>query len=81
MILNIILVIILCKLSIDLFIQREGMDIEPPSLNIRDCDYDVNIIFPYYDISHNIHTDRNNFIYHSYQNIKKYASKPCVPRK
>jgi hypothetical protein len=80
MILNIILMVVFLKLTIDLFRQREGMDLELPVLNIKDCDYDINIIFPYYDISANLYTDKSDFMYHNYQNILNYASRPCDAR-
>ena len=80
MILNIILMVVFLKLMVDLLRQREGMDLELPVLNIKDCDYDINIIFPYYDISANLYTDKKDFMYHNYQNIMNYASIPCVPK-
>jgi hypothetical protein len=62
----------------DLFNLREGMvDLELPVLNIGECKYDANLIFPYYDVTKKEYTNQNNFMYHNFQNILKYASKPC----
>jgi 5-methylthioribose kinase len=69
-------VIIFVKLGIDLFLsfdKREGMDLEMPVLNIKLCDYKVNLVFPYYDVDRKVYTDKNNFIYNNYQNILLYA--------
>ena len=83
MILNIILMVVFLKLMVDLFrqrqTQREGMDLELPVLNIKECDYDINIVFPYYDEANNLYTDKSDFMYNNYQNILKYASNPCLP--
>lgn len=81
MLLNIILMIVFVKLFLEVLWFKEGMDLELPSLNIKDCDYDVNIIFPYYDTINNIYTNQNNFIHSSYRNIKMYAETPCEPKK
>ena len=81
MILNIILLILFLKITVDLFFTREGMvDLDLPVLNIPDCDYDVNLIFPFYDGNKNIYTNQNNFMYYNYKNILNYANKPCMPK-
>jgi hypothetical protein len=81
MLLNIILMIVFVKLFLEILWVKEGMDLELPTLNIKDCDYDVNIIFPFYDVANKIYTNQNNFIHSSYQNIKTYAGTPCEPKK
>jgi len=81
MLLNIILLILILKITVDLFFTREGMvDLELPVLNIADCDYDVNLIFPFYDEKQRIYTNQNNFMYYNFQNILNYANKPCIPK-
>lgn len=77
MILNIILMVVFIKILMDLLTVKEGLDLQLPDLNIKECDYAVNIIFPYYDVKKNIFTDKNNYMYHNYQNIQMYASNPC----
>jgi hypothetical protein len=74
-------VVVILKLSLDLFTQREGMDLEPPVLDIKECDYNVNVIFPYLDVKNNLYTDKNNYLYHNYQNILTHANNPCNPKK
>jgi hypothetical protein len=83
MILNIILVVVMIKIGFDLFNQIEGMvDIEPPPLmNMKDCDYASNIVFPNFDEKRNLYQNDNNSIYYSYQNILKYTKTPCTPVK
>ncbi len=81
MLLYIILVVVLVKLGFDHFLMREGMDLEMPSLNVKTCDYDVNIMFPYYDVAHNIYTDYNQYLYNNYRNILFFAGPEgeCAP--
>jgi len=81
MILNIILMVVVFKLLIDVFRVREGMDLELPILHMKECDYAVNLVFPYYDAKKNLYTDQNSYMYYNYKNILHYAKKPCVPKK
>jgi len=71
--------VVLVKILIDVFIVKEGMvDIEPPILNqMKECDYAMNLISPYYDAEKNLYNNDNNFMFYNFENIKKIANTPC----
>jgi hypothetical protein len=86
MILNIILMVVLVKILIDIFEAfraKEGMvDIEPPALiQMKECDYAMNLISPYYDAENNLYNNDNNFMFYNFENIKKIANTPCHSNK
>lgn len=79
MILKILLLIIFFQLFLERF--REGMDdyvydTDPPSLDTG-CDFDENIYYPIYNPEDKTYHNDNNFLYHNYDTILKYAKGTC----
>lgn len=76
MILNFIMGLVFFYLFIELLWKKEGFDTDVPGMGIN-CEFDINIKYPMYDLNNNTYTNRNNYLYNNYQNIIKYASTPC----
>jgi hypothetical protein len=86
MILNIILLIIFFHLFLEKIKNGliEGMsektekaiDIEPPYLGIE-CDPNINIVYPWYDKTKNLYTNKKKYMAKQYENILEYARTSC----